>query len=67
MVSDKSKDRLSIALEAFDWNCPQHIIPRFSEEEIQEAVAPVEKRMPDLEQKNQKLRGEVARLNKNGD
>jgi hypothetical protein len=54
-------------LEAFDWNCPQHIIPRFSEEEIQEAVAPVEKRMPDLEQKNQKLRGEVARLNKNGD
>jgi hypothetical protein len=46
---------------------PAHIIPRFSEEEIQEAVAPVEKRMPDLEQENQKLRGEVARLNKNGD
>jgi hypothetical protein len=45
---------------------PQHIIPRFSEEEIREAVAPAEKRMQDLEQENQKLRAEVARLNKNG-
>jgi uncharacterized protein len=54
-------------LEAFDWNCPQHIIPRFTEEEIREAVAPAEKRMQDLEQENQKLRAEVARLkNKNG-
>jgi hypothetical protein len=52
-----------IHLEAFDWNCPQHIIPRFSEEEIQEAVAPAEKRMQDLEQENQKLRAEVAHLN----
>ena len=24
------------AVEAFDWNCPQHITPRFSMEEIQE-------------------------------
>jgi uncharacterized protein len=31
-----------IHLEAFDWNCPQHIIPRFTEEEIREAVAPAE-------------------------
>src|SRR5580692_9801377 len=34
-----------IRLEAFDWNCQQHIIPRFTENEIKEALAPFEKRM----------------------
>jgi predicted pyridoxine 5'-phosphate oxidase superfamily flavin-nucleotide-binding protein len=55
-----------IHLEAFDWNCPQRIIPRFAEEEIREAVAPAEKRMQDLQQENQQLRAEAAHLNKNG-
>ena len=27
-------------IEAFDWNCPQHIIPRFTVEEIQIAFEP---------------------------
>jgi cell division protein FtsB len=35
-------------------------------EKIQEAVAPAEKRMQDLEQENQQPRAEVARLNKTG-
>jgi uncharacterized protein len=52
-----------IHVDAFDWNCPQHIVPRFTEEEIQEAVAPAEKRMQDLEQENKELRTELARLN----
>lgn len=30
-----------IHLEAFDWNCPQHITPRFSEEEVEKAIAPL--------------------------
>jgi uncharacterized protein len=30
-----------IHLEAFDWNCPQHITPRFSAEEVKELVAPL--------------------------
>ncbi len=30
-----------IHIEAFDWNCPQHITPRFSEEEIEQAIAPL--------------------------
>ncbi len=29
-----------LRLEAFDWNCPQHITPRFTENEIAEAVRP---------------------------
>jgi uncharacterized protein len=27
-----------IRVEAFDWNCPQHITPRFTEEEIRDAL-----------------------------
>jgi ferredoxin-NADP reductase/predicted pyridoxine 5'-phosphate oxidase superfamily flavin-nucleotide-binding protein len=30
-----------IHIEAFDWNCPQHITPRFSEDEIEKAIAPL--------------------------
>jgi hypothetical protein len=57
---------LVIRLEAFDWNCPQHITPRFTEEEIQEALGPIERRMQALEEENKKLReslqaGEKAR------
>jgi len=51
-----------IRVEAFDWNCQQHIIPRFTEEEIGEALAPLEKRMQGLEDENKKLHDEVVRL-----
>lgn len=30
-----------ITIEAFDWNCPQHITPRFSEAEIRTLVNPI--------------------------
>lgn len=30
-----------ITVEAFDWNCPQHITPRFTEAEIELAVQPL--------------------------
>jgi hypothetical protein len=26
-------------IEAYDWNCPQHITPRYTVEEIEEVVA----------------------------
>ena len=48
-----------IRVEAFDWNCPQHITPRFTEEEIQEALAPFEHRLQELEQENKRLRDAV--------
>jgi len=53
-----------IRVEAFDWNCPQHITPRFTEEEIQDALGPAEKRMSALEQENKNLRDEIAKLRK---
>jgi len=45
-----------IRVEAFDWNCQQHITPRFTAEQIQEALAPFERRMEELEKENKKLR-----------
>jgi uncharacterized protein len=53
-----------IRVEAFDWNCQQHITPRFTAPEIQAELAPVEGRMRKLEEDNERLRGEIARLGK---
>jgi predicted pyridoxine 5'-phosphate oxidase superfamily flavin-nucleotide-binding protein len=38
-----------VAVEAFDWNCPQHITPRFTEGEVRAAVQPLHKRIAELE------------------
>ena len=38
-----------IHLEAFDWNCPQHITERFTLAELQDAVAPLRHRIVELE------------------
>lgn len=32
---------VKISVEAYDWNCPKHITPRFTEAEIAVAVAPL--------------------------
>jgi predicted pyridoxine 5'-phosphate oxidase superfamily flavin-nucleotide-binding protein len=47
---------VTIAIEAFDWNCPQHITPRFTEAEIQEAVQPLRARIAELEGELKNLR-----------
>ena len=46
---------IRIDVEATDWNCPQHITPRFTEAEIALASAPLHARIAMLE-------AEVARL-----
>ena len=45
-----------IHLEAFDWNCPQHINPRYTEAEIRTAIEPLNARLQALEQENKELR-----------
>jgi len=47
-------------LEAFDWNCPQHITPRFTEEELIPMMAPVRDRIAALEEENKMLREKLA-------
>ena len=51
---------LVIHLAAFDWNCPQHITPRFSEAELEPAIAPFRARLEALEAENAALRAELA-------
>lgn len=56
-----------LRLEAFDWNCPQHIMPRFTEAEISQAVAPIQARMAELEAENAALRTKLDKLETNHD
>ncbi len=43
-------------LEAFDWNCPQHITPRFTIEEIRELNAPLYEHIAKLEAEVERLK-----------
>ena len=45
-----------IHVEAFDWNCPQHITPRYTEEELAEFLEPIRRRLDILEKENERLR-----------
>ncbi len=38
-----------VTVEAFDWNCPQHITPRYTLAEIEQLVAPLHARIAELE------------------
>ena len=45
----KAERAFTIRLTAFDWNCPQHITPRFTQAEIAAAVQPLHDRIALLE------------------
>jgi len=40
----------------FDWNCPQYITPRYTEQELGELVAPLKRRVAELEQQIKELK-----------
>ncbi len=44
-----------IRVEAFDWNCPQFITPRFSEAELEGRLRPLQERIDELEAQLQSL------------
>ncbi|MCK9397375.1 MAG: pyridoxamine 5'-phosphate oxidase family protein, partial [Methylobacter sp.] len=44
-----------IHVEAYDWNCPQHITPRYSEAEIDHLIAP-------LMEENRALKAQAAAI-----
>jgi len=48
-----------IHVEAFDWNCQQHIAPRYSEEELAKILTPMPSRLEFLEAENKRLRAAV--------
>jgi predicted pyridoxine 5'-phosphate oxidase superfamily flavin-nucleotide-binding protein len=49
-----------LRLEAFDWNCSQHITPRFTEQEVAAAVRPLRLRLAELEAENAELRAHLG-------
>jgi uncharacterized protein len=53
-----------LRLKAFDWNCPQHISQRFTEEQVAECLRPLRDRLAQLEAENTELR---VRLTAKGD
>ena len=49
-------------LQNFDWNCHQHITPRFTEQEIAQAIQPLREHLDRLEAENAALRARVAAI-----
>jgi predicted pyridoxine 5'-phosphate oxidase superfamily flavin-nucleotide-binding protein len=52
----KVERAMVLRLAAFDWNCPQHITPRFTETEVARAIEPLRARLSALESENAALR-----------
>lgn len=51
---------LLLHLEAFDWNCPQHITPRFTQAEVVAGVQPLQEKIGMLEAENAELRAKLS-------
>ena len=47
-------------LETFDWNCAQHITPRFTAGEVETVLSPLRTRIVALEAENQALRAQAT-------
>ena len=45
-----------IHVEGFDWNCPQHITPRYTVEELEASLGPIRRRLEALEEENTRLK-----------
>ena len=47
-----------VDVEGFAWNCPQHITPRFTAEEVNRSIRPLRDELTALRAENSRLRGE---------
>ena len=45
-----------LRVEGLDWNCPQHITPRYTEEQVREIARPLLEKLENLERDNAALR-----------
>ncbi len=50
-----------LKLEAFDWNCPQHITPRFTADEVAGGIDVLPKRLAEAEAELKRLRDRLER------
>lgn len=51
----------TLDIEAFDWNCPQFITPRFTEAELSASLSPIVEELQTLRQENAFLKQELER------
>lgn len=58
----KIERAIILHVEAFDWNCPQHITPRFTEAELAEGFMPIKQHIAALEAENARLRARLRDL-----
>jgi predicted pyridoxine 5'-phosphate oxidase superfamily flavin-nucleotide-binding protein len=49
-----------VDVEAYDWNCQQHITPRFTAAELGPALAPLREQLAALQAENARLREQLA-------
>jgi hypothetical protein len=54
----KPERAILFEIEAWDVNCPQHITPRYTEDQIAPAIAKLQARIDELEAEIKELRGE---------
>ena len=52
----KAERAFLLHLDAFDWNCPQHITPRFDGPDVAQAIGTLQRRIEELEAENKALR-----------
>jgi hypothetical protein len=57
----KVERAVRVRVEGFDWNCPQHITPRFTLDEVERAVTPLRERVAALEARLASCEGGGAR------
>jgi uncharacterized protein len=49
-----------VTIAGFDWNCPQHITPRFTLAEVEDATRPLRERVAELEARLASCEGQSA-------
>lgn len=59
-VDARPERAVVITLEAFDWNCPQHIPRRFTPEELEPKLAPIREEIDRLRKENERLKSAFA-------
>jgi predicted pyridoxine 5'-phosphate oxidase superfamily flavin-nucleotide-binding protein len=58
----KPERAILFTVDAWDVNCSQHIVTRFTEAEIAEAITRVQAKIAELETENASLRAQLAAL-----
>ncbi|WP_326557508.1 pyridoxamine 5'-phosphate oxidase family protein [Micromonospora sp. NBC_01796] len=59
--SGKIERLITVDVQGYDWNCPQHITPRYTEAELADVLAPVGDELTRLRAENQALREQLRR------